>query len=561
MTFIAHHFVEVILSMSLGLWVWLKRYRLAFIQEKLQALSSRRHVRWSLCALLVLFYIAGYLTRPAFYECYHGGSLGDNYNYAGSGISTPSYYTPQHFYFPWVPVQVLQGLLHLGWLHRQQPDFLERAYLLLSLPGRLFAGLGLLVFFFTLRRSWNLDFMAAWAGTFFLMTSFGYWYWSLQSNAMGTLLAFSLCAYAAITYALRRRELHAYLLAAFLLSLCVFIHISCYYWVVGASVGLLTVCLYRWRHGHPQAGTQACIFFMIAGMMGLLFYVLSAHAYGIWKPFRLIERLADYALLGRFQANSEFVKRLITGTVSEHLSLILGLLQSGEKSALEKLLIGVLLGLIFAIALSWLQIGWQRFRSSPVRTSFWVLGCAWGLCVIGFSLRLTWPQYYVSLIPGAILLILGLSLNSEIRNEQNFALPLLVATACVMFILNGFGSANVFAGEHVETHRVYRTLSMVQSISGARHALFVGPKDTYPYNFNSLTAYYHQPGKFQSITWIDPVLYKDLLATVGKQNCLILDAATYSDIQNLKLRATEWQTELVLTKSPDFPKVYVLTKL
>lgn len=66
-----------------------------------------------LWALLAVFYVGFYLTRPVYYEAYHGGSFGDNYNCVFAGVNIPNWVLVQHFYFPWVPAKLFRAAIRL----------------------------------------------------------------------------------------------------------------------------------------------------------------------------------------------------------------------------------------------------------------------------------------------------------------------------------------------------------------------------------------------------------------------------------------------------------------
>src|SRR5689334_12855316 len=104
--------------------------------EALLKWGDRKDVQCGLGVLFALFYVACYLTKPAYYTAYLGGVIGDNYRYVANGVG-PCTITAQHVYFPWVPGKLFHGLIKLGFFRRSDPQFLEKAFTFFSLPSRL----------------------------------------------------------------------------------------------------------------------------------------------------------------------------------------------------------------------------------------------------------------------------------------------------------------------------------------------------------------------------------------------------------------------------------------
>ena len=172
MKFITNQPWRCLAAVALGFifnWAFGKYLQYKAGQESPGILPRTALILWS---LLGLFYIGAYVTRPVYYEEYHGGSLGDNYICARVGVNVPNYVFTQHYYFPWVPAQLFKAAVRANFFSLQDPMIMEKAYPFFSLPDRLLAFFGFLLIAGIIRLAHRSSLESV-LGAWLLAVSFG----------------------------------------------------------------------------------------------------------------------------------------------------------------------------------------------------------------------------------------------------------------------------------------------------------------------------------------------------------------------------------------------------
>ncbi len=472
------------------------------LNDRFVALAERKGFLAAGFIVLGLFYVFFVLSKPVFYTDFMGGVVGDNYRYVNAGVGNPDYASPQHFYFPYAPAQVLRAAVRWSIYDKDAPTFLEKAFIFFSLPSRLFYLVGLLVFVWTLRRSGRTT-AESLVGAWFLATCFGYWFWPLQSNALGFLLPLMLTAISFSILAVQSGAVGYYVLAAVCACLCVYTHIASAFPVVGV-VGS-TACLALWRYRKDRKlkdAIGAAVYIATVIALGAVFYYLLVRRYGVHPPAFYIAVLSDYATLGGFSLKG-FLPMLVRDGIGKNAALMAGMIQSPGKPAWEMGLIAVQLTLFSFLILSILRQrsyrDWFKMDDPPL-----VLAAgAFFAALIGFSIRDTWLQYYSTIVPASVFTLVLAALPAR-RNEGRGNHLILVLLVLCGVTVNGFSSSRVFSGGRPEDNAVYRTLSFLKQFAGEEKVLLAADRRAYPYNFDGFMLYYASPGrKFDNIRWVE----------------------------------------------------------
>src|SRR5262249_11061337 len=137
-----------------------------------------------------------------------------------------------HIYFPLIPGYLLDWLTRWGVYSKNDPHYFEKAFAFYSLPSRLLAALGLWSFYRILRLHDKSRFEAM-MGTAFLAVTFGFWFWPLQSNAVGFLIPYTTFALYVTVASLKSRRTLFIAFSALMTSLIFYVHVSSAFVVLG----------------------------------------------------------------------------------------------------------------------------------------------------------------------------------------------------------------------------------------------------------------------------------------------------------------------------------------
>lgn len=514
----------------------------------LESLASRRWFLPSAAAALFVFLCAMYFSRPVYYTPYVGGTLGDNYNYVQHAVEDPGYFTSQHMFFPTVPGKIFHGLKRAGFFSEDDPLYLEKAFAFFSLPIRLAALAGSVALFLLLGRA-GLSPVQRVVSVFFLITTFGFWFWSLQSNAMGFLLSMQLAAFYATVRAVQTGRRPWFVAAALGASFCFYTHISSVYVVAAMAGVVLFACLRPRSEGQDKRWACLASYAGVAGLLAGFHYIFMALHYGVWDIGRLFATVSDHGMFGKFGLGLPFLRRLVQDGVSTNLSVLLGLIQSEEKTRLESVVIVVQLAALLSFLWRLRDVDLRslgRFRGNEV---FWTGAACFVLCLMGFSARKTWPQYYVAILPSAVLFLASSVLNPRRAAGRRAPVSILLLLAACGLFINGFGSKNVFEGEKLESHSFYRTLRALRQAVPQGPIVFYGDSRTYEYNFTSMMHYYEMSPAYRDILWLPPAAFNQGRPGKSAGAAVVLDGRDFPGAASIGAPVTS-TAELPLYRLP-----------
>ncbi len=559
MKFLQHNYWLVFFSCLLAGALLFFKLKVSRVNQGLYRWAEKPGVRYAFLVIFALFFGFFYLTRPVYYTPYWGGVTGDNFNYAQHGMYDPSYYTPQHLFHPYVMSQLIDQAKEWKMLDPRDPMLIEKAFTLYSLPNRVLALVGGF-FAFLLLRKMRLSVVECAIGTFFLFLTFGYWFWAIQSNTIGFVIPYTIIALWGIITALEKEQGLYFLGAGLLGAVCVLIHISTGYMTIGMALAVAIVCGLRAVRRRSWMPLFHCLGFAAGAlMMAVPFFYIASHHYHTKNILEIVVSLGDANLFGTFKLEGVFFKRFFLDSISTNLALVLGLIQNDHKTILEAMIIKLQLAFLLVLVVSLWSLPWKDFLSIEKHLALFVLVIVFLASIAGFSLRITWFQYYSAVTGVAVLLLLGLFFY-----PRSGALPpgnaLFVSLlALCMFYTNAIGATNVFVGEKVTSHAIYRQLSALYAQEGPTPLTFYARTDTYPYNFGAILSYFKLSDKFSQMDWREPESIEVIAARVSKENTVaILNSADYPQLKWKQLPPLDFTQKKM--DSRDYPDVYILRK-
>jgi hypothetical protein len=519
-------------------------HKLASIERWL----ADRHLlpAWFVWPLLFLFFGADYLVRPVYYVAYHGGAMGDCYWHIRDSLVNYNKLLFEHLYFPTVPIQFLKPLLATSYYDPLGRMFLERVYTLLSLPNRLFA-LGGCAAMYGLLRQMRLGRGDAYLGVAFLAVSFGFWFWSLQSSAMGTLLPFMLATLYVLSVALETGRSWLFFLSGIMVSLCVCIHASSLFLAIGMTFAVFALA---------RRCEERLVYCAAVLPMSGVFYGLAARAIGTYNPHQLLTRLSYTQTNGRFILDWHAVRVALTDQVSVPAIVLFGLLQTPRSSRIEASIVILMLAcVLFLIFCVFTSGDWKLLGSGQSNAAWHVAAISFFISVLGFALRVTWLQYYVAIAPFAAVMFLGLVLKGSEENPSSCQRSVLVVLIVGMLYINGFSSTRVFVGEHVQDHATYRTLTVIHELVQNAPTVYYGHYRDYFHNQERIVTYYRLADKFRNITWRQPIpIQAALQRNHWGRYQILFDGTDYPDLT--AATATGLGLEVIHNSSSDLPILY-----
>jgi hypothetical protein len=498
--------------------------------------------------LFALFYVAFYLCRPIYYTPYLGGVVGDNYRYVGNVVG-PSIFTAQHLYFPFVPEKLFRLFIRLGIFNKRDPLFLEKAFPFFSLPSRLFALIGFGAFYRLLRRTFRPD--QSLIGTLFLASSFGYWFWPLQSNAVGFLVPMAVVTLYAAVRAFDLKTPLSFAVAATALAFCFFTHISAAYLVGAMGIAIVLMAGRRILKGEKRFALNLCVFTATALAWMYVFLLCLKHQYGTQSLMSYAAVLSDTNTLGGWSF-SGFVKLLFKVGLGVNGALLLGFIKTGGSGFLENFIIILQVGTALYLLIPAL-FSWDKIRSYFSNTAVQLAWAGLSGCLIGFALRATWFQY-CSVMSGltAFLFVSFVLAPTVGYTESKNRVVLMVLTLGCLFT-NGLGSHRVFEGQHLNDNPVYRTYSALHTLTNGESAVLIADWLEYPYNFIAITSYYSAPGGVAEKTrWVENPSMENFAAAVDNAEHIFF-AKNMRSAQMLHMLSDFSKKPDV--SLPDFPRV------
>ena len=457
--------------------------------------------------------------------------------------------TAQHLYFPYVPGKLLQLFVELGLFHRSDPLFLEKAFAFFSLPSRLLASAGLWCFYCLLRR--RVPIFESLLGTAFLSTTFGYWFWPLQSNAVGFLVPMTVIALYATVRAFDQETPVAFVLSSTAISFCFLTHISAAYWVGTVGLAVVAIGLHRLREGKKRYAVSLGIFVLTALVWVTLYYVCLKHQYGSHSLPEYAAILSDANTLGGFSVK-DFVRLLLKSVFGLNAALLFGFVTQSSHTFFEKTVILMQLGAGLFLLISLLS---SRKELKALFTDTGVLVAMAGFtgCMLGFAVRPTWFQYCSVVAGTTAFLFVFFVLAAKTFGGKRWYVPAFAVLIIGGFYTNGMSSTRVFTERHLSDHIVYRTYSAVRELTHGEPAVLVAARNCYPYNFDGITHYYEAPGGVAEKTlWLENPSQKDALEAFQNARHILIDESSSAPTIPWVPKGFVRQSAIAL---PDFPRM------
>lgn len=525
-------------------------------------LVDHKAALWAVGVAAAFLYVWGYLTKPAYYTHYVGGVTGDNYRYMIIGARVHFPLMVGHIYFPLIPQLLFKALLSFGYYLPNDPDLFAKMVGVYSLPSRLFTVVGFWACF-RLLRAQKLTALESGLGTLFLATTFGYWFWAIQANALGFLIPFLLLTFLITVKAIQTGRARYALCAGLMSGLCFYVHIGSAFTLVGLALIVGFAFWKRYRSGDLQGRIQLDNYLIVAFLLAhLFFFYIMPLRYDTRTVSGAFEVLSDPGVLGRFSFKNFPVLFLKDG-LSTNLSLLLGLLQVEGKPFWERVVNWGQLTLFVFIVISILRSKNFRAPSWKSHIPFWVVLAVFMTCMVGFSLRKTWFQYYSILTPASMLLFTFLLFSRRAANGvggNHLALSLLLILNVAG---NGFGAHGVHRGLSPESDPTYRALVLADKLAAGRQTLFVAPMTAEIYSFDGIVSYYslENLGPYRKILW---EYRKDFterrkMKNLAEGRSLILIHPSWA-ADYLQNPLAGYRSKLIETGSPDYPTLVAMER-
>ncbi|HBE03600.1 MAG: hypothetical protein A2096_06890 [Spirochaetes bacterium GWF1_41_5] len=487
-------------SLLLALWLFIPGKFALLIETQKNRLQKNLPVL--LLALMAAIYIFGYLLSPAWYTSYPEGTTGDNYRYAWSFLNTPRYYTPQHFYFPFIPGLLVKLLHFIGIIKTSYPGYPENIISGLSLVNRIFSIAGFAAVFFLLRLC-RASLITSLSGSLLAALAWACWFWNIQPNARGFLITTGFIALLFHVRAVKKPGFTSFIAAALSAVLCVFTHIGGIYTSAGLGFSLLffsIISACKQQSLLPFA--RLLLYAALLAVFGILFWFLAAEHFGTGNLNALYQRIACPDYIGPADINPlRFFLRLFKDGSRWCMTVFLGLIQHGRKNGIEKILIVISLGSFFSL----LMIIIKNYRKILLTQGMLLLPplCMFLSALAGFSIRTTGVEYYSAILPalaGLLLLLWAGAVPNGLFYQE--LLPLLLAAG--MLGTNGFSSTRVSRFTQPADHIIYRTLDQVRKAAGENKIIYCGTTGSeFVYNFEWIRKFYLEvpESPYRNIRW------------------------------------------------------------
>ena len=209
-------------------------------------LNISRRGRINLFILIgFLFLVFAYFIPTSYYFPHNNnGVTGDNYLHMHWALTRNNYFKNHHLLFPLVAEKFVKGVVDIGLLKYNDPDFPEKAFRLSVMPVKAAMILSLvtitILFYKRTKHLKNTVLL------FFLFaTSFSIWVWGIQSNALGLAIATEILCIAFFGLWYKMRKTWHIILLAFLTGLGMFIHNGFIYFAVGLAISFFVATIFQ----------------------------------------------------------------------------------------------------------------------------------------------------------------------------------------------------------------------------------------------------------------------------------------------------------------------------
>ena len=531
MKFLSQYYYVVIFSIFFSILSVVLKNKLHQLNNSFLKILNTQNFFYIILISFVIFYIWGYLTRGAYYTDYFHGTTGDNFKFVAHALSNYNYYSPQHIFFPFIPGKIFQFLCYIGFFKYTDPLIMEKAFRFFSLPVRLFSIIGFAGYYLFLRQV-NFSKIESLLGTIFLSTTFAYWFWSIESNARGSLLPVMILTIYFSLKAVTTDKKVSFLFSGIFSALCIYMHIASFYFVIGIS--FLTTLILFYKIKKNRKNFVNLVYYLIPiCFFALLYYFLCSKHYETWNFIRLYARIAVPDYMSQKTFGILFLKNLLKTGISTNLSMIIGLVYGKNKTWYELIIITIQLTAVSLVIYKLILINLDKLGMKEKNDLLFVLFCLI-IVIIGFAIRETWPEYYMAIIPLSTLTILLTLFNKTILRKKSFSHIVLITLIITQFIINGFASNNVLKYQKVDDVAEYRAIEAIQNIVQYEPVIYFASSNLYPYNFRHMMSYYtkHKRTPYKNIYWENRLpSINDIVHSFGSQKNLsvLINVSDYQD--------------------------------
>lgn len=409
--------------------------------------AKNRIFQWAMISCAIIFICWGYILKSAFYTPYNSGAQGDNFYFIKGAMDHPNYGSGRHLIFPWIAGQLIFIAKKIGFLNPQNHLWQFYAFGLSSLPVRILSVVGLF-YVYKLFKLLNLSFTKRILATLFLATTFGYWLWSIQPNALGIALGLECIALYYSVRMVKNKDRTSFFFAPLFILLTLYAHISAAYFI--SALCIITgvyVVLNLCKKAEKSFGNLIIYFStLFLGGSFFLYTTLKKFALNIFQLKFYIDvmtnRINEY---GQLQIKLSALRALVNN-IGLALMNMFGLW--GAQKVLDYILIFIILAIICAL-FTYILLNFIKIIAKRNSEDDWILSIFLSTFIIPFVVFLflkNGEHYYViTLVPTSIFfLYLIFKIDEFCKKELGTFLICCLIPA--LFLLNGFSTMNVLKG-------------------------------------------------------------------------------------------------------------------
>ena len=465
-------------------------------------------VRPIIVGFFLLFVLIFYLVPGSYYFPHNNGVLGDNYLHLYWAFDQPGFLKPHHPLFPLIPEKFIRLLMGIKFLSVDDPMFLEKAYYWSIFPVSFSMAVALLLFFhMTFKKGVSNALLIS---IFFLFsTSYGFWIWAIQSNAIGISLAMELLIAAVFIYWYNERSTWWSAVLAILIGASIFLYNGLIYVALGTYLSMLWV-VFAQRNKRLQLKIKELL--VPTGILLLMasgYYLLEAHINHTYSLKRIFSKLSEVEYLGGFGISN--ILSSMESNFWSGINWIVGFFYTSKYNYWEPIQVDVnfppganwikafQIGALFTLII-FIAIHFLKGKQKPSEDLL-VFGLINSLIIfIGFTIRMAGTHYYVlALVPNLILLVSFIVGKSNQNIQWHYIIPIVAILLCNIFF-NSFTKLSVFEGSNISDHPYYFENESILNATKGEKAVYFKKMDLEYYPNKTLVLYYQD--KFKGTNWI-----------------------------------------------------------
>lgn len=482
-------------------WLLLLNQRINVLEQKIGK------YRFLLLLFPLTFFVWGYFAKPNYYFPDNNGLLGDTYLHMKWGMENESFVNDHHLLYPVVPTLVIKGIIKIGLINPDNPDYLETVYWTSIFLVQLAFVSSLLLF------SWNyfLYHKSVFDAVLILLlisVSYAAWLYGNITDVKGASIAMEFFSLSAFLWWSRKKN---YLSSA-VVAICICLSIFLYNGLLFFSFGLfLSFIIYLiFIKISVLVKVRCLILFTSILLIGaLIFYKIEMKETKSENLLELYNDLADTAYLGKFEFQTESIKNNFRTNLNTSRSWIINHrwpftvpiwypvlidfpVSEGMKSIMNisrLLLILLLVRVIVSINF------WRKKVNLPLYISGLIISA---ITLAGFLFRQAGSIFYILAFPANIALFISIIFykNSWAKNLNRAMVIILIIC---LFIYNGFSARSVYRHSSITSHPVYEESMTILNHAESKNPHYYRLLDLNYYPNSSVHAYYEN--KIGAIKW------------------------------------------------------------